>query len=472
MPVPVAAFTAQFVAQALGLNPADYPSLEFSGVTSDTRADVAGSLFVAIRGERFDGHQFIDAAVAGGAAGLLVDREVAASGSASVFNVDDTLAGWRSIAGAWRQRFDLPVVGIGGAVGKTTTKNLLTAMLSARFSRVLATEGSRNGYLGLAMTLSALRPAHDAAVIEIGIDAPGAMAAHAELVRPEMALVTAIGVEHLDALGDVETVAAEECRLLDWTAAHGGTVFIHDNDDWLRPRLACYANANCVRYGFGDERGGPDVLRARIKGRQLLLDGLGLKQAAVPLPLPGRHNALNVLAAATVARRLGLNDTDMRTGLAAFEPDATRSKRVELAGGVTVLADYYNASPLSMRAALATLAEFGPRRRWLCLADMLELGPDELEWHRALAEPIQALAAHGVLLYGRRMSALAEALRAAGFAGELRSFDDKATLAEFLKARLAPGDAVLIKGSRGMAMEDVMARLGGPLWTSITPKPK
>lgn len=459
MPVPAAALTAQFAAQALGLDQADYPPLEFTGVTSDTRADVAGSLFVAIRGERFDGHQFIEAAVAGGAAGLLVEHGVTVSGSAVVFKVDDTLAAWRSIAGAWRQRFDLPVVAIGGSVGKTTTKNLLAAMLRARYRRVLATEGSRNGYLGLAMTLTALRPAHEAAVIEIGIDAPGAMAAHAELVRPDMALVTAIGVEHLDALGDIETVAAEECRLLDWTVAHGGTVFIHHNDDWLRPRLTQYANADCVRYGFGDDPGGAHVLRARIDDRQLILDGLGLEDAALPLPLPGRHNALNVLAAAAVARRLGLGADDMRAGLETFEPDAVRSRRVELAGGVTVLADYYNASPLSMRAAFATLAEFDARRRWLCLGDMLELGADELTWHRGLAEPIMALGVHGVLLYGRRMTVLADALREAGFTGELWSFEDKPALAAFLKARLAPGDAVLIKGSRGMAMEDVMARL-------------
>lgn len=452
---PVAGLTTRFVAAALGL---DTPRGDrtFTGVTSDSRGDVAGSLFVAIRGERFDGHAFIDAAIAGGAAGILVERNRFRGNptGVAVFPVDDTLAAWRTLAYHWRRRFDIPVVAIGGSAGKTTTKNLLAAMLRGKFRHVLATEGSQNGYLGLAMTLTALRPEHEATVIEIGIDAPGAMTEHAALVRPDAALITTIGVEHLESMGDIETVAAEECRLLTATAEHGGSVYIHDEDEWLRE---CVRDRS-IRYGLN---GAPDDgrLRGRIEGKALALAGLGRDEFNLPLPLPGRHNALNVLAAAAVACGLGLGGDEIRAGLARYRPDAARSNRVELRDGITVLADYYNASPLSMAAALETLGELGEGRRWLCLGDMLELGPNELDFHRALAAPIAGLGAAGVLLYGPRMRALAEALDEVNFEGMVAHFEDKTALADRLKREIKPGDAILIKGSRGMAMEDVMARL-------------
>ncbi|HET6724560.1 MAG TPA: UDP-N-acetylmuramoyl-tripeptide--D-alanyl-D-alanine ligase [Gammaproteobacteria bacterium] len=452
---PVAGLTTDFVARALGLA-APSGNRTFTGVTSDSRGDVAGSLFVAIRGERFDGHAFIDAAIAGGAAGVLVERNRIRGQAiaATVFPVDDTLAAWRTLAGEWRRHFDIPVVAVGGSAGKTTTKNLLAAMLRGRFEHVLATEGSRNGYLGLAMTLTALRAEHEAAVIEIGIDAPGAMAEHAELVRPGAALVTTIGVEHLETMGDIETVAAEECRLLTITAEQGGSVFIHDED----PRLRACAPDHAIRYGLNGE---PDDrrLRGRIDGNGVVISGLGLDEIGLPLPLPGRHNALNVLAAAAVARGLGLDGEEIRAGLTQYRPDAARSNRVELRDGITVLADYYNASPLSMAAAFETLISLGERRRWLCLGDMLELGVDELSYHRALAAPIVEMDACGVLLYGPRMQALADALREEKFAGAVAHFDDKAALADTLQRAIEPGDAILIKGSRGMAMEDVMSQL-------------
>jgi UDP-N-acetylmuramoyl-tripeptide--D-alanyl-D-alanine ligase len=450
--------SAAFVARALGTGPA--PSLEFSGVTSDSRGDVAGRLFVAIAGERFDGHAFVEQAVRAGAAGAIVQREWAAAHAPQVpvYAVDDTLAAYRRLAGAWRRRFDIPVIAIGGAAGKTTTKDLIAALLRGRYRNVLATEGSRNGYLGLAMTLMELRPEHDAAVIEIGIDAPGAMAEHAELVQPGLALVTMIGPEHLASLGDVATVAAEEGRLLDWTSAHGGVICVNDADPWLAP----YA-ARATRYRLADTPAGagPEDLRGMAEDGRLALFGLGFGGEELALPLPGRHNALNLLAAVSIAARLGLNSDQIRTGLATFRPPFARSNLVDLPRGVTVLADYYNASPVSMPAAFAALAELGERRRWLCLGDMLELGADELKLHAALAAPIRQLGAHGVLLYGERMAALAEALKKTGFAGICEHFDDKAELAEFLVGRIEAGDAVLIKGSRGMRLEEVMDRLTG-----------
>ncbi|HET7371557.1 MAG TPA: UDP-N-acetylmuramoyl-tripeptide--D-alanyl-D-alanine ligase [Gammaproteobacteria bacterium] len=443
------------------LPPSNYAPREFTAITSDTRNDVTGSLFVAIRGEHFDGHRFIDAAIAGGAAGIVAERDQVErrNDDVAIFPVDDTLAAWRRIAGEWRQRFALPLVAIGGAAGKTTTKNLLAAMLRGKFRHVLATSGSQNGYLGLAMTLTALRQQHEAAVVEIGIDARGAMAEHAALVRPDAAVVTTVGAEHLETLGDIETVAAEEGHLLDWTAANGGDIFVHENDPWLTPYSQRHAGEHCIRYQLNGEPVDAACLYGRIDGRKILLSGLGLESASLPLPLVGRHNALNVLAAAAIALRLGLDVQEIEAGLATFQPDTARSNVVTLGGGVTVLADYYNASPVSVAAALQALAEIGAKRRWVCLADMLELGPDELNWHRNLAAPIMASGAHGVLVYGQRMAALRDALQAAGFSGELAAFDDKAALADRLAEWLASGDVVLIKGSRGMAMEEVMSRL-------------
>ncbi|HET6656246.1 MAG TPA: UDP-N-acetylmuramoyl-tripeptide--D-alanyl-D-alanine ligase [Gammaproteobacteria bacterium] len=460
MQEPVTGLTAEFVANALDLPSGDYRRRVFTGVTSDTRGDVAGSLFVAIRGERFDAHRFIETAIAAGATGIIAERDqvVVRDSDVAIFPVDDTLTAWRRIAAAWRQRFTLPVIAVGGSAGKTTTKNLLAAMLAGKFRNVLATSGSQNGYLGLAMTLTALRLQHEAAVVEIGIDARGAMAEHAALVQPDAAVVTAIGVEHLETLGDIDTVAAEECRLLNATAERGGTIFVHDDDARLQSYATTYAGERCIAYGLGGAHG-PDRACGRIDTHSLVMDGLGLSGVKLPLPLVGRHNALNVLAAAAIARKLGLDGDEIRAGLATFTPDAARSNCIELSDDIVALADYYNASPLSMTAALDALAELGERRRWLCLGDMLELGPDELNFHRALATPIIDSAAYGVLLYGPRMKALAEALRYAAFQGEVVHFEDKAALADTLTRRIGPGDAILIKGSRGMAMEDVMTAL-------------
>ncbi len=450
--------TPGFVANALDVPETGRAESDvFAGMTSDSRADVRDKLFVAIRGERFDGHDFIEQAVAGGASAILAERESIQGRriDAPVFAVDDTVKAWRRIAGAWRRRFKLPIIAIGGSAGKTTTKDLLAAMLSGKFARVLATRGSRNGYLGLAMTLSELRAEHDVAVIEIGIDAPGAMLDHAALVNPDVALVTTVGAEHLDKLDDIETVAAEEAALLDWTAGAGGDIVINCADPWLRRRAWPVGRVFYYRLGGGAS----PALEGRADSGRLALDGMGFAGECLPLPLPGRHNALNLLAAAALARQSGLGADEMRAGLSKFRPDAARSNIERLASGARVLVDYYNASPMSVAAALETLAELHARARWVCLADMLELGPGELEFHRDLAMPIAAMDAAGVLLHGPRMKALAEALGEMRFQGEVIHSTDKTALGRALRDRLRAGDAVLIKGSRGMAMEKVMDEL-------------
>jgi UDP-N-acetylmuramoyl-tripeptide--D-alanyl-D-alanine ligase len=281
------------------------------------------------------------------------------------------------------------------------------------------------------------------------------MAEHAALVRPDLALVTAVGAEHLDQMGDIETVAAEEASLLACTLRSGGEIAVNADDPWLAGGAGPAEYVLNYRLAAG---GGPSApaLVGRLQDDCVVLDGLGLDNERLLLPLPGRHNALNLLAAAVLSRRLGLDARQMRAGLAGFKPDAARSNLVRLPGDITILADYYNASPLSVAAALETLGELDAERRWVCLGDMLELGVDEAAFHRELAAPIVTLGAAGVLLHGPRMKTLANALREARFSGEVGHFDDKTALGCALKARLEPGDAVLIKGSRGTAMEDVL----------------
>lgn len=462
MKQPVDGLSADFIADALCLPVAsEWYDTVFTGITSDSRSDVAGQLFVAIDGERFDGHDFIAAAINAGARGVIAERCDAQHRNPSVvwFVVEDSIMAWRRIAAAWRRRFHLPIIAIGGAAGKTTTKDMLAALLRGRFTSVLSTIGSRNGYLGLAMTLSELRAHHQAAVVEIGIDAPDAMDWHAALVEPDVAVTTTIGPEHLDTLKNVSIAAYEESRLLVFTIARGGVVAVNNADTGLAPFVRGFEDAQCIRYQLTDTPYDGAGLSACIDGDRLVLNGQGFENAAVALPLPGRHNALNLLSAVAIARHLGLTLADIRRGLARFKPDEMRSHVHTLKTGVTLFSDYYNASPLSVRAALDTMRELAGERYWLVLGDMLELGEDELLWHRQLAEPIMALPTTGVFLYGARMQSLYDQLRKMNYSGELALFENKTLLAQNLSSKLSRGDIVLVKGSRGMGMETIVSEL-------------
>jgi UDP-N-acetylmuramoyl-tripeptide--D-alanyl-D-alanine ligase len=209
-----------FVAHALGLTlPGVLSTQAFSSVASDSRKIQPGCLFVALRGEKFDGHDFILQAIEGGARGVICRRDFArpAGSAAKFFPVEDTLAAYRRLAGAWRREYPIPVVAVAGSVGKTTTKELLTAILRGKWDDVLKTQGSQNGFVGIPLTLLELTPPHGAAVIEVGIDETGAMEKHIQLVQPSVAVLTAIGPEHLEKLHDIPTVAREEGLALSHT---------------------------------------------------------------------------------------------------------------------------------------------------------------------------------------------------------------------------------------------------------------
>jgi UDP-N-acetylmuramoyl-tripeptide--D-alanyl-D-alanine ligase len=453
-----AELTPRFVAQALGLLEPAGPDVAFTAVSTDSRTLPSGALFVPIRGERFDGHDFIPAALERGARGIVASRPVAAAAlQVSVFAVSDTLAAFQTLGAAWRRRFAIPVVVVAGSVGKTTTKDLLAAALSGRW-RVLKTEASRNGDVGIPMTLLELRPEHEAAVVEIGIDEVGAMARHLALVRPTAAVVTAIGAEHLEKLRDLETVAREESLALEQPAGQGGLAIVNLDDPWLAPLFERLAPA--VKLGFTLEAvtARPRVLRGRVSEA---FEELQVEGEAFRLPLPGAHNASNLLAAIAVATGIGLSANEIRHGLTSFRPAQGRSEVRRLPGGPLVLCDYYNANPTSMAAAFELFASLPARgARWACLGDMLELGPGEERLHRELAGPLMRAGVSGVLLAGPRMAALADELGRRGFQGRVAHFERLEDLAAAFARDVHPDDTVLVKGSRGMRMERTLPAAG------------
>lgn len=449
--------SGRFVAEALGLPPPPGPDILFSGVSTDSRSLEPGALFVPIRGQRFDGHDFLPAALERGARGVVTSRTVAGAGhGVAVFAVPDTLAAFQALARAWRRRFTIPVVAVAGSVGKTTTKELLAAALSGRF-RVLKTEASRNGEVGIPMTLLELKPEHEAAVVEIGIDEVGAMERHLDLVRPTGAVVTAIGAEHLEKLGNIPTVAREESLALEAASREGGLAVVNLDDLWLAPLFETLGTP--AKIGFTLEAGParPGVLRGRISEA---FEELRVEDEAFALPLPGEHNASNLLAAIAVATGLGLPPAEIRRGLESFRPIAGRSEIRRLAAGPIVLCDYYNANPTSMAAAFELFASLSaPGKKWACLGDMLELGSDEERLHRGLAQPLRRSGVGYVLLAGSRMAALADELHLLGFPGSVEHFPSVEDLARALAHDVRPEDAVLVKGSRGMRMERVLPEL-------------
>ncbi len=451
-------FPASWIASQLGL-PSPRGDAGFARIVTDSRKVGASDLFVAIRGEAFDGHDFIEASIQKGATGILCEKDrigelASRHPGVAFFGVADVQSAYRVLGSAWRSRFKIPVIVIAGSNGKTTTKEFLSALLQGRYPSVLKTIGSQNGFLGIPMTLLDLREHHGAAVIEVGIDDVGAMIQHIDCVRPTHAVLTVIGPEHLENLKDIPTVAREELLALSETLKLGGKVAVNLDDPWIAA-----ARGNVT---FSLES--PAALRGWVRDLETLHVQLeGGASFELPLPLPGRHNAQNLLAATAVAHLVGLSAEEIRQGILKFQGAEGRSQVRELAGPVQVICDYYNASPVSMKAAFELLASTGTphARRWACLADMKELGENELQFHRDLATGLLATRPAGILLHGTRMQSLLAELKSRGYPGLLEHHESPEAIASALRPHLGAGDVVLIKGSRSMKMEKTWEALKG-----------
>lgn len=429
----------------------------FAGLSTDSRSLERGNLFVALTGERFDGHDYLDQVAAAGAAGALVSTAVA--DSLPCIRVSDTRRALGGLAAAWRGRFDIPLVAVTGSNGKTTVKEMLAAILGVEHE-VLATRGNLNNDIGVPLTLCRLDAVHTAAVIEMGANHHGEIAYLTGLARPTVALITNAGPAHLEGFGSLEGVARAKGEIYDGLGEQGLAVVNRDDtyaDYWLER----VQGRRVVTFGL-DPRADVTAEAEPLEAGQRLALHTPAGSIDVQLALPGRHNTMNALAATAAALGAGACLPAVQAGLERIRPVGGRLQLHRCADGIGVIDDTYNANPGSVRAALEVLQQL-PGEHWLVLGDMGELGGDSEALHREIGAQAAAAGCDRLFTLGGQAAAAALA-----FTGPAAHFDDIEALQTELNAQLHPGVQLLVKGSRSMRMERVVQTL----LTRLQPPPQ
>lgn len=442
------AFTLQEAAAALGL-PQMQAQATLADVCTDTRKIQPGSLFVCLRGERFDGHSFASQAAQLGAAALLVDHPVDADVPQLV--VTDTGKALLQLAGWYRRRFQLPVVGLTGSVGKTTTKEFIALVLGAKYN-TLKTQGNLNNEIGVPQMLFRLEDSHTAAVIEMGMNHFGEISRLTRAVAPTVGLITNIGVSHIENLGSRAGILQAKLEILEGMAPDAPLIVNIDNDMLRTVKLG---DRPLLTFAIDDQSADFTATDIAEQGSTTTFTvHHSTFTQPVTIPTVGIHNVYNALAAMAVGYVTGVDPDAAASALANYVPAGMRQNLVQV-GGVQVIEDCYNASPDSMRAALQTLGKLPVHRRYAVLGAMLELGDYAKEAHTQVGMMAAENGIDGVLAYGADAAYIVEAAKQAGLENA-RLFDTKEALAQSLVQQVQPGDGVLFKGSRGMHLEDVM----------------
>ncbi len=435
------------------------PEPVVTGVSTDTRTLRPGDLFIPLRGPRTDGHRFIGDAFAKGAAVSLSAHPVAVPNGAAVVLVEDTLRALGHVAAAYRSTLPATVVGVTGSVGKTTVTGMCAAVLATRF-RVVRTRDDWNAEVGVPLTILALGPEDQFAVIEMAMRGLGQIASLVEIARPRIGVVTTIGESHLELLGSIENVARAKGELVEGLPPDG--VAVLNGDDRRVNALSSRARARVMTYGLD---GAPDVWTRDVQftpSGMRFTAGHRKMQAAAILPAWGRHNVRNALAAVAVGLAAGLDLPAAAGGLAQFEVPKMRLQPVR-AGDLLIINDAYNASPASLVAALDVLrGAAGMRRRVAVLGEMKELGADSRAMHDGMGAQAAEVAAVLVAVGADDAAALARGARGVKGNADVHHVPDARSAVELLKQILRTGDVVLVKGSRAMEMERVVAAIAEP----------
>lgn len=434
----------------------DFADLPITGICTDSRTPEPGCLFIGLVGERFDGSDYAADAVRGGAAAVLCRRKVEGLGVSSLV-VEDPLAALQRIAAGYRTKFQLPVVGVTGSVGKTTTKELIAGAISRKYS-TLKTEGNFNNEIGLPKMIFRIGYETEAAVLEMGMSAFGEIETLSKIARPSVMVITNIGVSHIENLGSRENILKAKLEILRG-AAPGAPLLINGDNDLLSGLTSAEGHP-ILSYGI-------DNLAADIRAEEIRQEGADtlftvcsgtIRYENFRLPAQGKHNVLNALAAFGVARLMNVPVEQIREGIAEYSPVGMRQKWNTFRDA-TVIEDCYNASPESMHAAFDVIR--GTERKgktYLVLGDMLELGEYSSRMHYDVGLDAARLAPDGVWLFGKYAPDYLRGLKEGGSGAGIIA-EGKIRAAEQIASLLAPGDILLVKGSRGMKLEELLGAL-------------
>ena len=423
------------------------PEIQITSIVTDSRQAKAGSLFAAIRGARADGHRFIPMTVEQGAACALCEE--APEVDTPYILVDSTLVALKGIAAYYRSLFTIPFIGITGSVGKTSTKEFISAVLSQKY-KVHKTSGNFNNELGVPITLFGLEEDHEVAVIEMGISGFGEMTRLSKMVRPDISVITNIGYCHLENLGDRDGVLKAKTEMFTFLKENGTIILCHDDDKLAT--VTEYKGIYPIFYGTGDESfRAENIVERGFEGIDctLIHDDMRIN---VTIPTMGRHNVLNALCAMAVGVQLGLTADEIRRGLESFRNVGARN-RIIRTEKLTVIDDSYNANPTSTKASLNTLSKLSGRRVAI-LGDMKELGSDELSLHHGVGEHAKKVGIDLLIAVGPLSKATAE-----GYGDGAYYFADVESCIAAVNDLLQPGDTVLVKASHSMQFEKIVEAL-------------
>ncbi|MFU0833615.1 MAG: UDP-N-acetylmuramoyl-tripeptide--D-alanyl-D-alanine ligase [Oscillospiraceae bacterium] len=430
------------------------PQTTVTSVVTDSRQVVPGALFVPIRGERVDAHQFIPTVLKAGATAVLTQEHQTAQGPGAWIAVNDTKEALQRIAAEYRRRFSLPVVGITGSVGKTSTKEMVALALSAK-RNVMKTHGNNNSQIGVPLTMFRLSEEHSAAVVEMGMSEFGEMSRIAQVAAPDYAVMTNIGVSHIQQLGSRQNILAEKLHITD--CFHEGSVlFLNGDDDMLR-ELSGNLPFQTVSYGTG--------AHCDFRAEQVESVGTSTRFSYVApngecgqaeIPVIGAHHVLNALAGLAVAQRLGVPLSAAAEALTHYQAPAMR-QQIRHANGMMVIDDSYNSSPDAAKSSLGVLQSFKTGKRVAVLADMLELGSYSEKAHLEVGTFAANSGVDILVTVGERAGAIAKGALSVRPNLDCHVCKDNQQACDTLKTILKPGDTILVKGSRSMHTEEIVS---------------
>ena len=441
------------VAQVTGADTNSDAEIFFNNVTTDSRKVTSGVLFIALKGEHFNGEDFAEDALRKGAAAVLVSKTAKKISGGIVLKVDDTLTAYRQIAGAWRNRFKIPVVAVTGSNGKTTTKDLTAAALSG-LGHVQKTSGNFNNEVGVPMTLLGLNDKHNAAVVEIGMRGLGQIESLAEVVKPTIGIVTNVSEAHIELLGSIENIARAKSEMVS-AIPSGGTIILNaDNVYTAEMKNLAGEGVQVLTYSL---EGDADFVATEILigsvSTEFTLNFRG-KTYDFEIPMLGRHNVSNALAAIAAGYACGLTVPEVQRGFSSLTTTKMRYEVIRR-DGLTIINDAYNASPASMRAAIHTTAEVYDGRLIAVLGDMLELGTFAEKIHREIGEELVENKFHTLITLGELGKFIAAGARDAGLKN-VYTFDTHEDAAKKILELVRDGDTILFKASHVMHMEKII----------------